>query len=129
MDLGLEVSVAHEETARTNARVIDLIGELRHQHVPILVERVSACDAAIVKVGTHPVWGQIALALGESGNAAVAFIATMTDWLARQPVETKVRIRSGTREYELSNTDVERTQQQRASLIADLRTHLSQSCG
>jgi hypothetical protein len=123
MELGLEISVAHEESARTNARVIDLIGELRHQHVPILVARVSACDAAIAKVGIHPVWGQIALALGESGDAAVAFTATMTDWLARQPVETKVRIRSVTREYELSNADIERTQQQRESLLADLRTH------
>lgn len=121
MDLGLEVSVAHEETARINAMAIDLIGELRHRHVPILVERLSACDSAIAKAGAHPVWGQIALALGDSGDAAVTFIATLKDWLVRQPSETKIRIRSGTREYEMSKGDVERTRQQCENFLAELR--------
>lgn len=122
MDLSLEVSVAHDEAPRTNAMAIDLIGELRHRHVPILVERVSACDSATAKAGAHPVRGQIALALEGSGDGALAFIATLKEWLVRQPPETKIRIRSGTLEYEMSNGDVERTREQGESFLAEFRS-------
>lgn len=120
MDLGLEV-VAHEGAARINAMAIDLIGELRHRNVPILVDRVSACDSAIARAGAHAVRGQIALALEDSADVAVAFTATLKDWLVRQPSRTKLLIWSRTREYEISNGDVERTRQQCESLLAELR--------